>query len=239
MLPNVDIIISKTEPLATEQIKWLSGLKRGCWNWFFFSLKASNLQLWWKFGKLRVQELPVCSIPGDLAIRNLHSWQVDAARARSYLLMQSRARMKKSLLSWCSSRRRAHCSNVTDMDVRSLALLQLVNLMPFNLRQIWRQARECWYSVRKSSAKCIVVFPGCPWQQCNCTTRYAGCSAGKCEGMCKARRFHGVASANVSRTIKYQIPKSILLEQICFVGATRAIGTSEVARVGAHLCVNG
>lgn len=64
--------------------------------------------------------------------------------------MQSRARMKKSLLSWCSSRRRAHCSNVTDMDVRSLALLQLVNLMPFNLRQTWREASRCWYSVRNS-----------------------------------------------------------------------------------------
>lgn len=61
---------------------------------------------------------------------------------KSHLLMQSRARMKKSLLSWCSSRRRAHCSNVTDMDVRSLALLQLVNLMPFNLRQIWREGRK-------------------------------------------------------------------------------------------------
>lgn len=61
----------------------------------------------------------------------------------SYLRIQSRARMKKSLLSWCSSRRRAHCSNVTDMDVRSLALLQLVNLMPFNLRQIWREVEIC------------------------------------------------------------------------------------------------
>ena len=60
----------------------------------------------------------------------------------SYLRIQSRARMKKSLLSWCSSRRRAHCSNVTDMDVLSLALLQLVNLMPFNLRQIWRRVKN-------------------------------------------------------------------------------------------------
>lgn len=153
--------------------------------------------------------------------------------------MQSRARMKKSLLSWCSSRRRAHCSNVTDMDVRSLALLQLVNLMPFNLRQIWRQARECWYCVRKSSGKCIVVFPGCPWQQCECTTRCIGCSAGKCEWMCKARRFHSIASVNVSRAIIHQIPKSILLEQICFVGAIRTIGTSESPRVVAHLCANG
>lgn len=172
-----------------------------------------------------------------LVIRNLQSWQVDAARDRSYLLMQSRARMKNSLLSWCSSRRRAHCSNVTDMDVRSLALLQLVNLMPFNLRQIWRQAREGWYSVRKSSAKCIVLFPGCPWQQCECTTRYTGCSAGKCEWMCKAR--HSVASVNVSGTIKYQMPKSILLEQIGFVGAIRTIGTWESSRVVAHLCANG
>lgn len=65
-----------------------------------------------------------------------------AASCHSYLRIQSKARMKKSLLSWCSSRRRAHCSNVTDMDVRSLALLQLVNLMPFNLRQIWREARR-------------------------------------------------------------------------------------------------
>lgn len=60
----------------------------------------------------------------------------------SYLRMQSRARTKKSLLSWCSSRKRAHCSRVTDMDVRSLALLQLVNLMPFNLRQIWWKVDE-------------------------------------------------------------------------------------------------
>lgn len=54
-----------------------------------------------------------------------------------YLRIQSRARMKKSLLSWCSSRSRAHCSSVTDMDVRSLALLQLVNRIPFRRRQTW------------------------------------------------------------------------------------------------------
>lgn len=75
-------------------------------------------------------------------LKTLHSEESDAACSRSYLRIQSRARMKKSLLSWCSSRRRAHCSNVTDMDVRSLALLQLVNLMPFNLRQIWREVRR-------------------------------------------------------------------------------------------------
>lgn len=45
MLPNVDIIVSKTEPLTTEQLKWLSGLKRGFLN-LNFSFKASNLQLW-------------------------------------------------------------------------------------------------------------------------------------------------------------------------------------------------
>lgn len=150
--------------------------------------------------------------------------------------------MKKSLLSWCSSRRRAHCSNVTDMDVRSLALLQLVNLMPFNLRQIWRQARECWYSVRNLSAKCIVVLPGFPWQQCKYTTCYTGCSAGKCEWMCKARRVHSVASVNVSGTIKLHMSISkvdLARADLFLFGAIRTTGTLESLHVVAHLCVNG
>lgn len=80
MLPNVDIIISKTEPLTTEQIKWLSGLKRG----FLkenFSFKAPYLQRWWKFDKLRVQELSVCRIP-ERTIKLSTPWtihQVDAS----------------------------------------------------------------------------------------------------------------------------------------------------------------
>lgn len=53
-----------------------------------------------------------------------------------YLLIQSRARIKKSLCSWCSSLKIEHCSRVTDMDVLSLALLQQVKRIPFSLRQI-------------------------------------------------------------------------------------------------------
>lgn len=53
-----------------------------------------------------------------------------------YLLIQSRARIKKSLWSWCSSLKIEHCSRVTDMDVLSLALLQQVKRIPFSLRQI-------------------------------------------------------------------------------------------------------
>lgn len=91
---------------------------------------------------------------GETAPLKVHEWDMSQQTEHKavwveclsgglpHLRIQSRARMKKSLLSWCSSRRRAHCSNVTDMDVRSLALLQLVNLMPFNLRQICREARK-------------------------------------------------------------------------------------------------
>lgn len=59
----------------------------------------------------------------------------------TYLLIQSSARIKKSLWSWCSSLKMEHCSNVTDMDVRSLALLQQVKRTPFSLRQIWNTGR--------------------------------------------------------------------------------------------------
>lgn len=53
-----------------------------------------------------------------------------------YLLMQSSARIKKSLCNWCSSLKIEHCSSVTDIDVLSLALLQQVKRIPFSLRQI-------------------------------------------------------------------------------------------------------
>lgn len=55
--------------------------------------------------------------------------------------MQSNARIKKSLWSWCSSLKMEHCSSVTDMDVLSLALLQQVKRTPFSLRQIWNTGR--------------------------------------------------------------------------------------------------
>lgn len=96
-------------------------------------------------GRLKVHEWGAFSPTGGDCVQNVTAQWSWSCRVRcltgrlSHLRMQSRARMKKSLLSWCSSRRRAHCSNVTDMDVRSLALLQLVNLMPFNLRQICRE----------------------------------------------------------------------------------------------------
>lgn len=59
-----------------------------------------------------------------------------------YLLIQSRARMKKSLCSWCSSLRMEHCSSVTDIEVLSLALLQQVKRIPLSLRQICKTQTE-------------------------------------------------------------------------------------------------
>lgn len=61
-----------------------------------------------------------------------------------YLLMQSSARIKKSLCNWCSSLKIEHCSSVTDIDVLSLALLQQVKRIPFSLRQICNiRKNEC------------------------------------------------------------------------------------------------
>lgn len=117
-------------------------LNVGFWIWI---LHLKHLMLTsWEFKTPEIYpplQSPWWQING-INLKTLHSKESDATCSRSYLRIQSRARMKKSLLSWCSSRRRAHCSNVTDMDVRSLALLQLVNLMPFNLRQIWREVRR-------------------------------------------------------------------------------------------------
>ena len=62
--------------------------------------------------------------------RKLKPWEL------RYLLIQSSARIKKSLCNWCSSLKIEHCSSVTDIDVLSLALLQQVKRMPFSLRQI-------------------------------------------------------------------------------------------------------
>lgn len=50
------------------------------------------------------------------------------------LLMQSRASLKCCRLSVCRSLSNTHCSSVTDIAVRSLALLQLVSRMPFTER---------------------------------------------------------------------------------------------------------
>lgn len=59
-----------------------------------------------------------------------------------YLRIQSKARMKKSLCSWCSSLRMEHCSSVTDIEVLSLALLQQVKRIPLSFRQICKTQRE-------------------------------------------------------------------------------------------------
>lgn len=61
----------------------------------------------------------------------------DKSKLRTYLLIQSSARIKKSLCNWCSSLKIEHCSSVTDIDVLSLALLQQVNRIPLSLRQIY------------------------------------------------------------------------------------------------------
>lgn len=55
----------------------------------------------------------------------------------TYLRMQSRAWEKTCGAMPCSCCRIRHCSRVTDMAVRSLALLQLVKRTPFRRRQIW------------------------------------------------------------------------------------------------------
>lgn len=54
----------------------------------------------------------------------------------SYLRMQSSACVKTCGAMPCSCCRIRHCSSVTDMAVRSLALLQLVKRTPFSRRQI-------------------------------------------------------------------------------------------------------
>lgn len=50
------------------------------------------------------------------------------------LLMQSSAVLKCCRLSVCRSRSNTHCSSVTDIEVRSFALLQLVRRTPFTAR---------------------------------------------------------------------------------------------------------
>lgn len=52
----------------------------------------------------------------------------------THLLIQSRAVVKCCRPSVCCSRSSTHCSSVTDIAVRSLALLQLVRRTPFTLR---------------------------------------------------------------------------------------------------------
>lgn len=54
----------------------------------------------------------------------------------AYLRMQSKACVKTCGAMPCSCCRIRHCSRVTDMAVRSLALLQLVKRTPFSRRQI-------------------------------------------------------------------------------------------------------
>lgn len=70
-----------------------------------------------------------------------------------YLLIQSSARIKKSLCSWCSSLKIEHCSSVTDIDVLSLALLQQVNRIPFSLRQI------C--NIQRHEVTCCLPYSRC------------------------------------------------------------------------------
>lgn len=72
--------------------------------------------------------LPRC----DLLWFGFHPFTVSA----SYLRMQSRACVKTCGAMPCSCCRIRHCSRVTDMAVRSLALLQLVKRTPFSRRQI-------------------------------------------------------------------------------------------------------
>lgn len=60
----------------------------------------------------------------------------------SYLRMQSRACVKTCGAMPCSCCRIRHCSRVTDIAVRSLALLQLVKRTPFSRRHTWGAERE-------------------------------------------------------------------------------------------------
>lgn len=71
------------------------------------------------------------------------SWAAGGGRAgsgqRAHLRMHSRAWVKTCGAMPCSCCRIRHCSSVTDMAVRSLALLQLVNRTPLRRRQICQQ----------------------------------------------------------------------------------------------------
>ncbi len=57
----------------------------------------------------------------------------------SHLRIQSKACVKTCGAMQCSCWRIWHCSRVTDMAVRSFALLQLVTRTPFRRRQIWHK----------------------------------------------------------------------------------------------------
>lgn len=65
-----------------------------------------------------------------------------AAQALAHLRMHSRAWVKTCGAMPCSCCRIRHCSSVTDMAVRSLALLQLVNRTPLRRRQTCPQENE-------------------------------------------------------------------------------------------------
>lgn len=63
-------------------------------------------------------------------------WHHHTATTKNcYLRIQSRAWVKTCGAMPCSCCRMRHCSRVTDMAVRSLALLQLVKRTPFSRRQ--------------------------------------------------------------------------------------------------------
>lgn len=64
----------------------------------------------------------------------------------SYLRIQSRACVKTCGAMPCSCCRIRHCSRVTDMAVRSLALLQLVKRTPLSRRQIWHGEEKRYWS---------------------------------------------------------------------------------------------
>lgn len=63
----------------------------------------------------------------------------------SHLRIQSKACVKTCGAMQCSCWRIWHCSRVTDMAVRSFALLQLVTRTPFRRRQIWRNKWERYH----------------------------------------------------------------------------------------------
>lgn len=80
-------------------------------------------------------------VPGSLGRQQRDRWVSSGRRAQTHLRMHSRAWVKTCGAMPCSCCRIRHCSSVTDMAVRSLALLQLVNRTPLRRRQICQQER--------------------------------------------------------------------------------------------------
>lgn len=97
------------------------------------SVSNGQTQMCWKSGPhVEQRHGPICSLHSK---GRAGGWADAAWQLPTHLRMHSRACVKTCGAMPCSCCRIRHCSRVTDMAVRSLALLQLVNRTPLRRRQ--------------------------------------------------------------------------------------------------------